>query len=231
MTHSLSSAETPSRRREAWAARPGTVSRKVIAPAWATTTSRPDGSVMTARSPVAPARIAASVPCPPSSSDGTSTTSSSPPSRWRSPATSSARTAATIAATPPFMSQAPRPNSSPSRTSPAHGSTVQVAGSPAGTTSRWPDRISRRPPGRPARPMTTGSDVRGISWPGQAGSSRIATRVGGELLDGQADAAQRRRRPDGHGLLRSGDARDPDQLAQVRNQPISIDRPRPNHPG
>ena len=43
-----------------------------MAPAWATTTSRFDGSVMIARSPVAPARIAASVPWPPSSSDGTS---------------------------------------------------------------------------------------------------------------------------------------------------------------
>ena len=77
-THSLSSAETPSRRREAWAARPGTVSRNVIAPAWATTTSRSDGSVMIAMSPVTPARIAASVPCPPSSSDGTRATISSP---------------------------------------------------------------------------------------------------------------------------------------------------------
>ena len=48
----MSSAETPSRRCEAWAARPGTVSRNVIAPAWATTTSRFDGSVMIARSPV-----------------------------------------------------------------------------------------------------------------------------------------------------------------------------------
>ena len=50
----MSSAETPSRRCEAWAARPGTVSRKVIAPAWATTTSRFDGSVMIAMSPVTP---------------------------------------------------------------------------------------------------------------------------------------------------------------------------------
>ena len=108
-TNSLSSAETPSRRCEACAARPGTVSRNVIAPAWATTMSRSDGSVMIARSPVAPARIAASVPCPPSSSDGTSATSSSPSSRSRSPAAPSARTAARIAATPPFMSQAPRP--------------------------------------------------------------------------------------------------------------------------
>ena len=75
----------PSRRCEAWAARPGTVSRNVIAPAWATTMSRFDGSGMIARSPVTPARIAASVPWPPSSSDGTSATTSSPSSRSRSP--------------------------------------------------------------------------------------------------------------------------------------------------
>ncbi len=58
----FASADTPSVRRLACAALPGTVSRNVMAPAWATTMSRPDGSVITARSPDAPARIAASVP-------------------------------------------------------------------------------------------------------------------------------------------------------------------------
>ena len=48
----LSSADTPSRRTEACAARPGTVSLNVIAPAWAMTMSRPVGSVMIATSPV-----------------------------------------------------------------------------------------------------------------------------------------------------------------------------------
>ena len=50
----------------------------VIAPAWAMTMSRPDGSGITHRSPVAPARIAASVPWPPSSSEGTRATMSCP---------------------------------------------------------------------------------------------------------------------------------------------------------
>ena len=199
-THSLSSAETPSRRREAWAARPGTVSRNVIAPAWATTTSRSDGSVMIARSPVAPARIAASVPWPPSSSDGTRATSSSPASRSRSP-----RGAERPDGAPGSRRRRPScrrrraRTARPSRISPPHGSAVQVAGSPGGTTSRWPDRTTRRPPARPARPMTTGSDVRGISSPGQSGSARTAAGSGRRRLDGQPELAQRvggpRRRP------------------------------------
>ncbi len=105
----LSSADTPSRRTEACAARPGTVSRNVSAPAWAITTSRPVGSVITAASPTIPARIAASIPWPPSSSDGTETASTSPSNRSAAPDAATARSAARIATTPPFMSQAPRP--------------------------------------------------------------------------------------------------------------------------
>src|SRR4026208_97856 len=77
------------------------------------TTSRPDGSVMTATSPVAPARIAASMPRPPASSDGTDTTSSSPLKREASPDATTARTASRIAPTPPFLSQAPRASTPP----------------------------------------------------------------------------------------------------------------------
>ena len=177
----LSSADTPSVRRLACAARPGTVRRNVIAPAWATTTSSDDGSGITHRSPVTPARIAASVPCPPSSSLGTRATISSPWSAASAPVTPSALTAPRIAAMPPFMSQAPRPYRWPSRTSPENASPVQVAGSPAGTTSTWPDSTRRKAPGRPARPMTTGSMVRATSSPGQSGSWLIAAGSGWKI--------------------------------------------------
>jgi hypothetical protein len=149
----------------------------VIAPAWATTMSRSDGSVMIAASPVTPARIAASVPCPPSSSPGTNATTTSPSRRSRSPLCWSARTAPRIDATPPFMSHAPRPRTRPSRTAPDHGSSLHVPRSPGGTTSRWPDRTSRRSP-RPARPMTSGSTARSVSSPGHAGSPRTVARSG-----------------------------------------------------
>jgi hypothetical protein len=64
---------------------------------------------MIARSPVAPARMAASVPCPPSSSDGTNADEQLPVETARSPLAPSARIAPRIDATPPFMSHAPRP--------------------------------------------------------------------------------------------------------------------------
>ena len=181
----------PSRRLLACAARPGTSSRNVIAPACATTTSSSDGSGMIARSPVAPARIAASVPWPPSSSDGTSATMSSPSSRRRTPVAASARSAPRIAATPPFMSFAPRPYTLPSRISPPNGSAVQVAGSPIGTTSWWPLSTMRRPPARPARPSTTGSVSRGTSSPGHAGSSRIVAGSGWNTSTARPAASSR----------------------------------------
>src|SRR3954453_16867262 len=133
---------------------------------------------MIARSPVTPARIAANVPCPPSSSDGTNATTSSPSSLSRSPAAASTLTAARMAATPPFMSHAPRPYRASLRISPPHGSPAPVAGSPGGTTSKWPDRMIRRPPARPIRPTTMGRVVRAISSPGQSGPARMVAGSG-----------------------------------------------------
>ena len=187
----LSSAETPSVRRLACAALPGTASRNVMAPAWATITSRFDGSVMTHMSPAAPARMAASDPCPPSSSDGTKATTSSPRRCSSAPQAPSARTAPRIAATPPFMSQAPRPYIAPSRTSAPKGSVVQVAGSPIGTTSMWPDSTMRASPGTPARPMTTGRVERATSSPGQSGSSRTAAGSGWKISTSRPSASSR----------------------------------------
>ena len=107
---------------------------------------------MIAMSPVTPARIAASVPCPPSSSEGDEGDDqlaveaararrldrAPGPRRGSRPRRPSCRTA-------------PRPYSAPSRISAPHGSTVHVAGSPGGTTSSVPDKTSRRP-ARPAQP-------------------------------------------------------------------------------
>src|SRR2546421_735202 len=87
---------------------------------------------MIAASPVTPPRIAARVPCPPSSSPGTNATTSSPRRRRAAPVATIARTAATIAATPPFMSHAPRPYRRPSVIAPDQGSTDHVAASPGG---------------------------------------------------------------------------------------------------
>ncbi len=69
----------------------------------------------------------------------------------RSPAsgTSSARStsvAISIAATPPFMSQAPRPYSRPSRSAGVKGSLVQPSRGSTVTTSMWPLRSRVRPP-------------------------------------------------------------------------------------
>ena len=181
---------------------------------------------MIARSPVAPARIAASVPCPPSSSEGTSTTMSSPVEpvqvarraerpdggedrRRRRPScrTRRGRTAA------------------PSRISPPHGSAVHVAGSPGGTTSRWPDRIRRSPPpARPTRPMTTGSEVRGISSPGQSGSARIAAGSGRTTSTVSPSSRRASAAHVGDGLLGAGDARDADERSRSVDQPGAIDR-------
>ena len=77
---SLETAETPRRRNAACALLPVMVSVNVIAPACAVTSSRRVGSVITAQSPVQPARIAASMPAPPSSSPGTVTSIASPAS-------------------------------------------------------------------------------------------------------------------------------------------------------
>ena len=148
------------------------VRRKVIAPAWAVTRSSAVGSGITATSPVTPARIAASIPPPPSSSEGTVTNRISPPSSTPACrlALATARTAARPAITPPFMSTAPRPYSSPPTRVGVQGGDRHSDSSPTGTTSTWPRTIARRPPGRPVRPMTTGKWVRSTSLPGQSGS-------------------------------------------------------------
>ena len=114
---------------------PGTARRNVIAPAEMVTTSRRVGSGITAASPTYPARIAANVPAPPSSSDGTPTRITSPASPSGPTARVTARIASSAATSPPFMSHVPRPNTRPSRRSGSNGGVVQLAGSPAGTTS------------------------------------------------------------------------------------------------
>jgi len=58
--------------------------------------------------------------------------------------------------------------------------------------------------------------------PGRVGPERIVIR--GDLVDDQAGSSQGVRCPCRSGLLRSGDAGDPDQLAQVIDHPLAIDR-------
>ena len=71
--------------------------------------------------------------------------------------------------------------------------------------------------------MTTGSEVRGISSPGQSGSARIAAGSGACDLDGQPEVAERVGGPGRDRLLGAGDARDPDERLEVRDQPVAID--------
>ena len=191
-TYRLSSADTPSRRCDACAARPGTVSRNVIAPAWATTMSRFDGSVMIARSPVDAGpdrgeRALAAVLLGRHERDDELAVERA---RARRVATS-ARTAPRIAATPPFMSQAPRP----------YRRAVADLGRPTDRPSTSRDRPAARRrggrtgrsagrPARPTRPMTTGRLDRGVSSPGQAGSARIAAGSGSDGLDRQPGVAR-----------------------------------------
>ena len=196
----------------------------MIAPAWAMTTSRPVGSVMTAMSPVAPARIAASMPWPPSSSDGTLATRISPSRRSSRPASRIARTAARIDATPPFMSHAPRPNSRSPSIAADHGSSDHVARSPTGTTSTCPTstiRRAARPADPPeddrqalprhllARPVGVGTDLRGIRL---------------DPLHAAADLGKQRRHPVLHRALVAGDARDPDDVRERVDRPARLDR-------
>ena len=124
---SFSTALTPSVRREACVARPGTRSRKVRAPALAVTRSSPVGSGTTQAS----ARPAAA-------QRGEGAEPAVLLARRRRPAagrraagrrTGVRRDTAAIAATSPaFMSQAPRPCSSPSTTRPENGSGVRPGG-------------------------------------------------------------------------------------------------------
>ena len=119
------------------------------------------------------------------------------------------------AATPPFMSQAPRPYRRAVADLAAHGSTVQVAGSPGGTTSRWPtgrSAAARRPPARRSRPAGVARHL--LAGPVGVGADRRRVRVRrprpAARAARSASAAQV-----GDGLLGPGDARDPDQRAQV----------------
>ena len=143
----LSSADTPSRRVLACAARPGTVSRNVIAPACATTMSRPDGSGdhagVTGRAgadrrerPLAAVLLGRD-------EDDEQLARERPRRPRRAPAPARA---ARIAAIPPFMSHAPRPYRRP----------VADRRRPTGRPSRsWPRRAAPRrrgPRGSAARP-------------------------------------------------------------------------------
>ena len=194
-THRLSSADTPSRRCEAWAARPGTVSRNVIAPAWAMTTSRLDGSVMIGQ-----------------------VAGHAGPDRREHPLAAVLlgrhERDEELAGQPIELA---RRGDRPDRAEDRGHAALHVAGAaavqlavadrrrPTGRRSRSPDRraarrrrgptsTTRRPPGRPTRPMTIGSAVRGISSPGQSGSAR--TRAGsGATAPPRCRLAQRRRPP------------------------------------
>ncbi len=168
----FSTALTPAVRRDAWAARPGTTSRKVRAPAAAGTRSREVGSGITQASAVQPRRSVAKVPRPPSSSPITQASNRSPGSG--TPTLRRARSTASAAARPPFMSQLPRPCSCPFRTAPENGSPLQVCRSPGGTTSTWAFSISepacsaRLPGSRATSPQAC---RRSTSAPGKSGSA------------------------------------------------------------
>ncbi len=101
----------------------------------------------------------------------------------------------------------------------------------------------RGPPARPARPMTTGSDVRGISSPGQSGSARMAAGIRRDDLDRAARA--RASASAAQAATASSEpviARDPDERPQVGDQPRrrsiaapatrrSVTQDRPGHAG
>src|SRR3954468_21409465 len=167
-------AETPSRRCAACAATPGTTPSKVSAPACAQTTSKPVGSGIRQASKALSRSSAANVPSPPSSSDPTATSTTSP---WgaRPP---SAASACSAAATAPFMSTVPRPYRPPSWIAPDHGEPWRHASLPGGTTSTWPQSARRgacvRAPGTVSvRPQ---SSARGASSPGWSGCARSGAR-------------------------------------------------------
>ena len=176
---------TPSLRRDAWVARPGTRSRNVSAPAFAVTRSSPVGSGTTQASARQPRRSVAYVPRPPSSSPGTQASSRSP--RSGTPTRRTARTAASAATRPAFMSHAPRPNSVSATTCPEKASRADhAAGLPIGTTSTWPLNINVSPPPEPAagrpdpRPRRAPPRRRGSPAP------RAARRSGAPVVDLQA---------------------------------------------
>ena len=199
---------------------PGTVSRNVIAPACATTTSRFEGSVMIAMSPVTPARIAASVPCPPSSSDGHERDDAARPSRRsRSPARAERpdrgqdrRDAALHVAGAAAVERAIADLAGPRIGRPgrrvARRDDVEVAGQ---------DR-SAGPPARPGPPDDHGQR-RSAASPRRA--SRVGpdrSRVRRDRLDRETRGRQGLRGPRRDRLLGPGDARDPDERGAGRRR-------------
>ena len=151
---------------------------------------------MIARSPVAPARIAASVPWPPSSSDGTNATISSPARRPRSPAETSApdrrqdrRDAALHVAGAAPVDRAVADLAAPRVGRPGR----RIAGRDHVEVARQDDPA----PTGPARPARSRPAARsgGISSPGQAGSARIATGSGAIASTAMSTLHERRGPP------------------------------------
>ena len=166
-----STALTPCPARDPCVALPRTSRRNVSDPAFALTTVPAVGSAIRHARPVWPRRSVANVPRPPSSSPTTRCTANGLVSR--SP---TARTAARIATTPPFMSHVPRPYQRPSASCRNHGSwAVHQAASPGGTTSTCPFSTSSgtvlpaargpEPPGRQV-PTQPHASSRSTSSPG-----------------------------------------------------------------
>jgi hypothetical protein len=117
----------------AWVALPATSIRKVNAPALAVTRAPPVGSVMMQASPVWPRRSVPKAPSPPSSSLTAKWAAIRPRSlaalSWIAPS------AARLATSPAFMSQAPRAWTTSPVTFGMNGFSRHCAGSPGGTTS------------------------------------------------------------------------------------------------
>ena len=175
-TANFSIALTPQDRVEPCVASPGTSSRKVNAPALAGTISPAVGSGITHASPRCPRRRVANAPTPPSSSPITVCTASG--RRSVTPDRRSAATAPSIAATPPFMSQAPRACRTPSTTADPNGSLPgHRSQSPGGTTSTCPHRTSAGSvPSTPEVPTQPQASSRSTSIPGKSGSARSSAR-------------------------------------------------------
>ena len=183
---------------------------------------------MTATSPVAPARIAASVPWPPSSSDGTNATTSSPSSRASDPVTRERpHRAEDRGARRPSCRTAPRPYSVAVADLAAPG----VRGPGRGVARRHdvdvPDE-DEPPAARPPEPPDDDRQRRPRHL--LAGPVRVrrgsSAGSGLEHLDGQPE--RRRAGPRARAwiaLLVAGDARDPDERREVRDERRR--RPRP----
>ena len=223
-TCSLSSADTPSRRTDACAARPGTVSLNVIAPGVgdddleagrlgddrhvarragadrgehalaAVLLGRHAGDENLALEPVLEARVA----------DGADR---------RQDRRDPALHVAGAAAVQPVAVDRRRPRVLRPRREIADRHDVDV-----------PDEHDPPPAGPASRPRTIGSRSRGISSPGQSGSSRTAAGIRLEPLDAAADLGEQRRHAVLDRALVAGDARDPDDVGQRIDRPAGLDR-------